>query len=96
VHSKPESSKSPRKRLSSNKKGKEAYRADIRTSAVHDILDDIYSGKDPIGKSLAMRKKEGAIVCTVPNYVSHSGKYYFTLRQEGQEPELKPVAKPHR
>jgi len=57
-------------------------------SADVDELDDIYKEKDPIEASLGIRIKAGAVAQVVPNKNAKQGKFFFTLKLNGEIPAL--------
>ena len=52
-------------------------------STEKDEVDDIYKESDPIGVSLAKRKKAGTFTSVVADKNSKQGKFFFTLKVKG-------------
>ena len=69
-----------------------------KPSTLHDVVDDIYSERDPICASLKHRKKEGHVTAVIREAASRQGQYFFTLRLrvEGQDASSPSKEAPHK
>lgn len=58
-------------------------------STEKDEVDEIYNNEDPIGATTDKRKEKGSIMEHVTGTQSRQGKFFFSLKLKGGQPELK-------